>query len=368
MKITILVLQSPLEQLAGTEIATYNIARLLAKRRHEISVITSLDEGLPKETEAEGFHVHRIKWPKVRFLGIVVFWLKALLLLKKIDPQLVHAQSIDMGMPGFLAKKFLRKPYVVWGQGSEVYLPWLFKKSISSLVMRNADAVIALTADMKKQLQRICDRDIYVIPNGVDLGNFGDLPAKKSIRRRLALPDNGDVVLFVGTLKSIKGVKYLIQAMNIIRQEDAKARLVIVGDGEEKPGLERLCGELNLSGSVTFAGKVSNEEVPQYMAAADVLAMPSLSEGLPVVLLEALASGLPIVATKVGGLPDVVEDGANGFLVEPKVPEQMAEKVLLLLRDDELRETIAKNNKEKAKTYDWESVVERLLEVYQSHG
>lgn len=142
---------------------------------------------------------------------------------------------------------------------------------------------------------------------------------------------------------------------------------MLVGGGQERQALQELVKELDLEERVTFVGKVSNGEVPKYMVASDVFVLPSLSEGFPLVTLEAMASGLPIVATKVGGLPEIVKDGDNGFLIEPKNPEQIAEKVLSLLVDEELREKISRNNQEKAKHYSWENIVERLEEVYRNH-
>ena len=112
-------------------------------------------------------------------------------------------------------------------------------------------------------------------------------------------------------------------------------------------------------------GKVPNEVVPQYMAAADILVLPSLSEGFPVVIVEAMASGLPIITTNVTRLPEIVHNGENGFLVEPKNPAELAEKILLLLQDDGLRGRIAQNNRRRAKDYTWEKVIDKLEEVYQ---
>lgn len=363
MKIAIMVSGFPPRWLGGTELATHDIARHLVKRGYEVHVITSLDEAVPKDSIEEGFYVHRIGFPKIKFLGVVVFWLKALRVLKRINPDIVHAQSTGIGISAFLAKKLLGKPYVVYCRGSEVYLSWLFTKPMLKLALKNANAVIALTEDMKAEIQKICSGEILVIPNGIDLESFENFSREKA-RAKLQIKMGEEVILFVGTLRPIKGVKYLIQAMDIIAKQDAGIKLVLVGDGEERQALEELVKELDLEEDVKFIGKVPNEEVPEYMVGSDAFVLPSLSEGFPNVVLEAMASALPIVASKVGGLPEIVKDGENGFLVEPKNPGQIAEKVLLLFGGEELRKSISRNNKEKAKDYSWESVVERLEEVY----
>ena len=365
MKIAILVPLFPPKWLAGTEIATYNIAEHLAKRGHDVHVVTTLDKGLPREGTEQGFYVHRIGFPRVRFLGIMIFWLKALLLLKKLKPDVVHAQSTTMGIPGILAKRLLKKPYTVYGRGSEVYLPWLFKTPISKLILRRADVVIALTEDMKTEMQKISSRDVAVIPNGIDLESYEDLPTKAAIRDRLGLNSADSIILFVGTLRPVKGLKYLIQAMNIVRQKDTNVRLILVGDGVGRQSLERFVKELDLGDRVTFVGKVPNEKVPEYMSASDVFVLPSLSEGFPVTILEAMASGLPIVATRVRGLPEIVKDGESGFLVEPRNPEQLADRVLTLLKNEDSRQRMIMNNRNKVQQYSWENTVGQLEAIYR---
>lgn len=365
MKIAILVARFPPRWLAGTEIATYNIAKHLAKRGYEVHVITSLDKGLPKQSIKQGFCVHRIKVLRVRFLGVIIFSLKAFLLLRKLKVDAVHSQSTTMGIPAVLAKKLLKKPYIVYERGSEVYLPWLFKGPISKLIWKGADAVIALTEDMKIEIEKIYSRHIDVVPNGIDLEVFEGLPRKEAIRQRLRFNNNDKVILFVGTLRPVKGVKYLIQAMNVIAQKEPKTRLMLVGNGEERDYLRGLVKELKLERYVTFVGEVPNEKVPEYMVASDVFVLPSLSEGFPLTILEAMASGLPIVASKVGGLPEIVEDGQNGFLAEPRKPGQIAEKVLLLLKNEGLRQRMIVNNRKKVQQYSSDNTVGRLEAIYR---
>ncbi|MFV9631150.1 MAG: glycosyltransferase family 4 protein [Methanosarcinales archaeon] len=364
MRIAIMIPLFPPRWLAGTEIATYNIAKHLARRGYEVHVITALDKGLPKESMEEGFYVHRIFWRKIRFAGVISFWTKVFLVLRKVNPDMIHVQSIEMCIPAFIAKKLMRKPYVVWGQGSDVYLPGKFIKSISKLVLKSANKVIALTDDMKKEMQKICSRDVSVIPNGIDLSSFEDL-SRKEARSRLQIKDDEKVILFVGTLRPVKGIRYLIEAMRLIKDKNESTKLFLVGDGEEREYLKNLVKGLILEECVRFIGKVPNEKVPECMVASDVFVLPSLSEGFPVVILEAMASGLPIIATKVTGLLEIVKDGKNGILVESKSPDEIAEKVLLILGDDELRERISENNRKEAKRYSWDSAVDKLEEIYQ---
>jgi N-acetyl-alpha-D-glucosaminyl L-malate synthase BshA len=363
VKIVIVVLFFPPKWLAGTEIATYNIAKYLAKKGHEVHVITSLDKGLPKESFKDGFYVHRIKFLKIKFLGIAIFWLQALLLLKRLNPDIVHGQDMGMAIVGFLSKCILKKPYVTYGRGTDIYFPKPFKKSISKLILKNADAAIALTNDMKRKMQETYSKDVFVIPNGIEPERFYRTQGDE-IRVKLEIKVNQKLILFVGRLHPVKGVKYLIKAMDIVRQKN-NAKLILVGKGPEENSLKTLVKQMHLEDYVKFIGQVPNEQIPSLYAAADILVLPSLSEGFPVTVLEAMASGLPIIATRVGGLPEVIEEGRNGFLVEPKNPKQIAEKILLLLENNKLRENISKNNIRKAMSYSWQNVVQQLENVYR---
>jgi glycosyltransferase involved in cell wall biosynthesis len=364
MRIVILIYDFPPQVLGGTEIATYSIAKHLVQRGHEVHVVTTWGKGLPRERIEDGFTVHRSRVIVKPVLGSTSYFIHAYSAVKKINPDLIHAQNISLALYALLIKKTLKKPYVTWAQGSDIYLPSRFFRWFYKFNLKNAGAVIAQTSDEKGIMQKICDRDIMILPSGIDLGRFSNL-SRESSRSGLQIKKGEKVILFVGKLHAVKGVNYLIQAMNVIRQKEPKTRLILVGDGEERRDLEKLTSSLNLADSVTFVGKVPNEKVPQYMAAADIFVLPSLSEGFPMVIVEAMASGLPIVTTNVTGLPEIVHNGENGLLVEPKNSVELAEKILLLLQDDELRGDIAQNNRQRAKDYTWEKVVDNLEEVYQ---
>lgn len=360
MKIAILTPVFPAEHLPG--LAVYNIAKNLAKK-HEIHVITSLDKSLPKGSAEDGIYVHAFKTPKIPIFRTFFYYIKSFIAIKKIAPDIVHVQTIILAPSGLLVKKFLHIPYIVYGRGSDVYLPWRFKDLISKPMIKHADSVIALTDDMKRAIQRIHDREVFVIPNGINLERFESL-SKERMRKRLHIRDDENICIFVGSLRPVKGAIYLIEAMKIIADKNTNTRLFIVGDGEERKYLENRSRDLNIDRYVNFVGQVPNEEVPWYMVSGDIFILPSLSEGFPVAVLEAMASGLPVISTNLGALHEFVKDGKNGFLAEPKNPEQIADKILMLLEDDELRERMSKENKEVVKRYSWGAIIERLERIY----
>jgi len=359
MKIAILVGLFPPKWLAGTEIATYYMAEHLAQRGHEVHVITSLDEGLPEENYEKGFYIHRLPRTKIRFAGAFIFWADIVRVIEKISPDIVHAQSLGIGVPALLSKKILKFPYAVWGQGSDVYLPDWFTKLTSKTIIKNANSVIALTEDMKRAMQAIYNRDITIVPNGIDLKEYtSELPVQNVERAEKR-------ILFVGRLHPVKGTQYLLGAMSIVHRELREAKLILVGDGEEREHLETLTDNLGIRECVEFAGRVPHERVKDYMNQAEVFVLSSLSEGFPVTILEAMACGLPVVATRVGGIPDIIEDGTNGYLVDTMNQEQLAEALLKLLQDEKLRRDISGNNREKAKKYRWDAVAATLEGIYQ---
>jgi glycosyltransferase involved in cell wall biosynthesis len=368
MKIVILVLTFPPKWVGGTQTDAYNLAKYLSRRGHEVNVITMWDRGLPNKGMGEGFFINRIKTTEIFILRTFLYSIKSLFLIKKINPDIIHVQGCSIygarGIIAVLAKLILKKSYVLWCQGSEVYLAGKLKRIASKLLLRNADAIIAVTRDMKNEIQRFHKFHVFVVPCGIDLSRFRNISKENLSNKQLKIRDNEKLIIFVGRLHPIKGVKYLVEAMNIIIQK-TPAKLLIVGDGEERKNLEKQVVELHLEEFVTFVGKVQNSEVPNLMNASDIFVLPSLSEGLPTTILEAMAAGLPIITTNVRGLPEIVKDNENGFIIEPKNPKQIAEKVLLLLENQELRGRISRNNKEKINMYDFDSITCEMEKIYK---
>lgn len=358
MKIAILIPCFLPKWFGGTEVATYHLAGHLAKRGHEVYVITPLDEGLPEESYENGFHIHRLPKIATSFPGGIIFWGDIVRAIQRIGPDIVHAQSLNSGIPALFSNKLLKIPYVVYGRGLDVYHPEWYVKLTAKAVLKNAGVAIALTEDMKKVMQAMYSRDVAVVPNGIDL-------VEDSARQREA-ESHGKRALFVGRLSSVKGIQYLLGAMSIVHREIPEAKLTLVGDGEERERLEHLTDYLGIRECIEFVGAVPHERVQDYMHHADVLVLPSLSEGFPVTILEAMANGLPVVATCVGGVPEIIENNVNGYLVETENQKEVAEALLKLLRDEQLRKRISGNNRGKAERYRWDKVAATLEEIYRN--
>ena len=144
-------------------------------------------------------------------------------------------------------------------------------------------------------------------------------------------------LVFVGRLAGVKGVPVLLDALSQIKADMPDLRVTLIGDGPERADLEIRAQDLGLGAVVTFAGYKSQDEVAETLASADALVLPSFAEGVPVTLMEAMASGLPVLATRVGGISELVEDGISGYLVPPGNVEALAARLRDLLGDPELR-------------------------------
>lgn len=353
MKIVIVAPRFPPQgEIGGIEIGTQEISKRLVAKGHAVSIVCSGTEDAKEDYF--GARVIRQKSPKCKILGSFIFWIKIFGAIRKIKPDIVHCQTIQMGLPCCLAKKICKIPYVVWCHGFDVYFPWKFKKIISDIVLSNAGAIVALTAHMKSEVEKICRKEIIVLPNGVDLQKFGR-PKKEHL---------GQNILFVGGLRKVKGIEYLIQAFEIISPKFPQAKLLLSGDGPEKENLRKLAENSGAKEKIVFLGHLPENELVERMACADVFVLPSLSEGFPLVVPEAMASGLPIVATNVRGLPEIIEDGKNGFLAEPGNAEQLAEKISLILSDKDLAQRISQNNKEKSRQYSWDEIALQTEIIY----
>ncbi len=203
----------------------------------------------------------------------------------------------------------------------------------------------------------------HVIPNGLNLADYGqEYSQRNHLKERLGLPVNKKIIITIGWLRPGKGHEYLLKAFSKLNNKNDLC-LVLLGRGEDKQKLEDLSVELNIVSNVIFAGVQGN--VNEWLSVSDVAVSSSLSEGLSNALVEAAASQLPIVATNVGGNPEIVEDGVNGYLVKSQSSDSLLSALLLLLNDNNKMMLMGQNSRIKAeKEFSIEKMVSSLESLY----
>jgi len=240
-----------------------------------------------------------------------------------------------------------------------------------------ADRVVAATPAERAQLQWLHSADlrkVVVIPPGVDLETFHPIPAARA-KVQVGLPPHSRMILYVGRIERLKGIETLLRAGALLRERggidgECACVMVIGGDpdspGDEMARLQALREELGVTDVVTFVGKKSQESLPYYYSAAEVVVVPSHYESFGLVALEAMACGTPVIASGVGGLLYLVQDCRTGFHVPDGDPLVLAKNLDYLLRNDEIRREFGRHGASLARAYDWRAIAEQVLTLYES--
>jgi len=255
-------------------------------------------------------------------------WRRSLQFYRQVETDLASSiQEFDliigqMGCPGGYAAVRLAKKYgkksVVGLRGSDVntYLSRPVLKRFMRRSLNQADRLVTVSAALKTELLRrgYSESKIGVIYNGVDETIFHPLDQLES-RRKLHLPPELKYLLFIGALSRRKGIDLLLSAYKKINRLDLK--LILIGQGNDKYLIDEFIKEYALSDRILLPGTIPHIQLPVWYAAADVIVLPSLAEGVPNVILEAQAMGKPVVASAVGGIPEIIIEGKNGNLCQP---------------------------------------------------
>ncbi|MFN2112037.1 MAG: glycosyltransferase [Anaerolineales bacterium] len=242
-----------------------------------------------------------------------------------------------------------------------------------------ADRIVASTSTEKQQLEDLYGADpskIEVIPPGVDLHHFYPIPPEEA-KEFVGVPLDKRMLLFVGRIEPLKGIKTLLKSLAILRQNGQageKLCLAIIGgdleedqtqESQEMKLLRELREEYHLEDMVTFLGKRSQDSLPYYYSAAEMVIMPSHYESFGMVALESMACGTPVIASMVGGLIHLVEDGVTGYHAPVEDPVALSQRIASLLDDKALRYRMGHDAFAFAKKYSWENISARIVELYQ---
>ena len=397
MKVCILTSSFPRFAGDSAGIFIYHLAIALVKKGVDIEIICPHDNGCRFFEDIKGVKIRRFPYffplqyqnlaygsgilkniksnicTKIQLpffiISEIIYTVRRLMISK---PDLIHAHwSLPQGLTGIICKKVLGVPCITTVHGSDVHgLQYPLLKALNRIVIKNSEICTANSRASAKMVSDIAGReDTQVIPMGVDTNLFSRSEKVDIIRKKYEI--DGNVLLFVGRLIRVKGVYYLIKALPEVLKQHPKTKLLIVGSGPEKRRLMQLSAELEILNKVVFIDEVLQEDLIPLYSIANILALPSIidvtgeTEGLGVVLLEAMACRVPVIGSDVGGIRDIIIDGETGLLSEQKNSDSLAEKIIQLLSDEQLRKKVIENGFKLVKDkYTWEVISNRFLNIY----
>ena len=387
MRVCMLTTSFPRFQGDFAGIFIFELAKKLIDHGVRIDVVAPHTHGSAKREVMGGINVARfvymlpVKFQKVAYGGgipsklgknflailqiplfFVSFLVKSLLTSRNCD--VIHAHWTFAGSIGLLAGRLYRRPVVLTVHGSDLNL--LPDRGLIRLaakfILSNIDAIICVSHDLKDKIfTLISDRNkVIVIPNGVDPKSFPK-PDRSSKCER---------IIWVGRMTPEKGLKYLIQAMRKVVDDLPHVHLDLIGDGELGPTLEAQAAELKLTDNIHFLGTQPHSEVPLFINRADLFVLPSLREGLPLVLLEAMAMARPVIASSVGGIPEIFsadEAIPPVRLVASKDVDALSQAILDILSQPQLAAAMGENGRRTIyKKYTWSGLAARTLDLYNT--
>ncbi len=331
-----MIIQGYHPRIGGAEKQLGAVAPELQKQQVEVHVLTRRYQNLPPFETIDGVAVHRLPIPGIKPTASIGFTLAAMPVLRRLRPDVIHAHEMfSPATTAILAKKLFGTPVVVTAHRSGALgdVERLKRKTLGAqrvaLFRDTVDAFAVISREIDDELAAIGVPAAHrvFIPNGVDTRTFAPLAAddKRTRRAALGLPDV-PIALFAGRLAQEKRLDLLVGVWQAIRAQVPGAMLVLVGAGAEEAALKRMAGA-----GVLFTG--ATHDVAPYLQAADLFVLPSAYEGLSVALLEAMAAGLPAVATRVGGNPEVITHGENGWLIPVDDPAALQAALIAVLGD-----------------------------------
>ena len=279
---------------------------------------------------------------------------------------IVHAHmAAPAGFAGVLAAIISKRPILITCHGSDIhtYPRYRYLRFMVRYVLKHAQQVIFVSNSLLETAIRegFSYRRASVIHNGVDQSRF--ISADKEVHReKLGLACGDKVVLFIGNLRPVKGLIFLIRAIANLRKRIESVQLVLVGKGELAGELKRQALVLGIERHVRFVGQIPRAEIPSWINACDVFCLPSINEGFPTVIPEVLSCGRPVVASKVGGIPEIITSHFQGILVPPQNSEKLAHALTEAL--DTVWDSVL--IRDSVSGYSWEKIAAKHMAVYEA--
>ncbi|MBI4722301.1 MAG: glycosyltransferase family 4 protein [Candidatus Stahlbacteria bacterium] len=386
-----ILLVSDAHRTAGAEFYLYSLAKGLKQRGYRVKLLCPDRKEwneLAGKMAIDNLDVNvlplKSRHDFGRFYFLAFLYLPQIIKLKRkiqqLNPDILHINTavVEDGQTIIIAGRLARVknlintfhtgqfiPYTI--KGVRIRLIDSFRKIVVRKVISFIKAIIAVsfsTAYEINQKYGVPKEKFKIIYNGIEVSKFNLGYDKQSFRNKVGLDENGFLVTCVSNLHLHKGLNYLLAAIPDVLKEFSDVHFLFVGDGEQRVKLLEQSRSLGIDKNVVFIGKSNN--VPSILGASDIFVLPSLWEGFPLVILEAMAAGLPIVATRVGGIPEMITSGEEGFLVDPCNSNALFSAIKKILNDSELAKKMGIQAKLRARNFSVNHMVEKTCELYES--
>ena len=376
----------------GYKIHVLKIINGLKKKGHKVfllninenSSLPELENYLTVRHKYLRFFFHRI-FPFTGTLNSINILLQIIKLHRFYQFDVIHERFGLYAYGGIMASKLLRIPHIIEINGPGIEEKKLFTKDIDpiqkftakrirKLCLKTTNHIVAVSNNLKTFLINnhiIKNSDkITVLPNAADVEAFDKQFNVQSIKASLGL-ENKFIIAYTGTLQVWYAIDDLISAFPSVIKEIPNAYLLIIGEGQAREKLETLVNQREIADRVKFMGYVNHSKIPEIISIADVVVAPFKELGMTffgsaIKVFEYLSAGKPIVATKIGQIAEVLKDQHTALLVTPGHIEELANAIIRLARDEQLRSYLAKNARIEAQKYSWDKYADQLENIYKT--
>jgi len=379
----------------GMEIHGKILCEELIKRGHEVTVISTMHPDGRNFEENNGIRLHYLN---NTFFGSRRKGWETASLKKFIDLEQVNNFDVIFSMSAVIPKELVtikrKTPMIMISEGTGVmmllseikqtfshrnefkkliktFLSFIYYYVFWELSLKKYDAIIAVSNEVAESTLKwyfVDRKKVFTIYNGVEIDLFcPDRRHWEHIRKSLAISDEEKILIFFSIVTKQKGMHLLIKALPDILKKHNYVKLVIAGEGNYLTGAKQLVRQLGLEKDVIFVGYIPREAAPNYINASDVFILPTLrQEGMPFSLLEAMACQKPVIASSIGGIPSVIDDGKNGLLITPGNIDELIDKILLLLKNEYFATQLADHaRKTVINKFSLEEMVEGTIKVFK---
>lgn len=358
----------------GSGVLATELGKALSKIGHEVHFI-SYHQPARLDFFMENIFFHEVIIPQYPLFEYAPYETalagKIVDIVKSAKLEILHVHyAIPHASAALLAKQILKEdnihiPVVTTLHGTDITLVGreASYETVVSWSINNSDAVTAVSHSLKADtLEHFhIRREIHVIPNFIDFTRFNKKP-REHFKKAIA-PNQEKILVHTSNFRKVKRVDDVIRIFEIV-QNSISAKLLLIGDGPERSHIEKVCRELNVCDKVTFLGK--QEAIEEILSVCDLFLLPSERESFGLSALEAMACEVPVISSNAGGLPEVIEDGVNGFLSNVGDVEKMAKDAIYILSDESRFTQFRKNSLMKAKEFDLAKILTQYVELYES--